>query len=59
MGSKQTNLKDLSLGGAIAVLICGVIGYYEPELLDAIPGAEAALTVIITATFAYLKEPKQ
>lgn len=56
MGPK-TNIKDLSIGGAIAVLICGLIGYYEPDLLTAIPAAESALTVIITGLFTYLKEP--
>lgn len=54
MGNKTT-VKDVGIGGAFACLIVGVLGFYQPDLMNSVVGAESALTVILTAGFAYLK----
>lgn len=58
MASKETNIRDVSEGGALAIVLVGILNFYQPELMHSMTGMESALTVLITAFFAYLKEPK-
>lgn len=53
----QTTVKDLSMGGALAIWISGTLKYYQPDLMNSMPGAEAALAVFLTGLFAYIKKP--
>lgn len=53
----ETRVTHVAVGGAFAAIIAGVMKFYQPALMNAIPGAEAALAVILTAAIAYIKKP--
>lgn len=55
----MTTVKDVSIGGALAMLFLWLLSYYCPDLAASLPaGGEAAIGLLITTSFAYLKEPK-
>lgn len=57
MGNK-TSVKDMSLGGAIALLFLAGLSYFDPEGAKALPiGLEYAAGMVFTAIFAYFKDP--
>lgn len=49
----NTKVTHVAVGGAVATVLAGVLRFYQPELLAAIPGAEAAFAVIVTAGIAF------
>jgi hypothetical protein len=56
----QTTVTDVSLGGAVALLVLWVLGYFQPEFVETLPtGGEAAIALVITALFSYIKEPRK
>jgi len=58
--SNKTTVKDMGLGGALALIILWILGFYQPELVSSLPiGGEAAIALVIAAIFSYFKESKQ
>lgn len=54
----MTTVKDVSIGGALAMLFLWLLSYYCPDLAASLPaGGEAAIGLLITSVFAYIKEP--
>lgn len=49
----NTKVSHVAVAGAFAAITSGVLKFYQPELMNAIPGAEAALAVILTGTIAF------
>lgn len=57
MMNNQTTVTDLSIGGALALLLLWVLGYFSPSFVSQLPtGGEAAIALVITAIFSYVKE---
>jgi len=57
--NNKTTVTDLSLGGALACLLLWVLGYFQPEFTAQLPtGGEAAIALIFTGLFSYIKEAK-
>lgn len=55
----ETTVTDLSIGGALALILLWILGYTAPDFTAALPtGGEAAIALVITAMFSYIKEPK-
>ena len=55
----QTTVRDVSIGGALAMLAVWLLSYYCPELAASLPaGGEAGIALLISSTFAYFKEPR-
>lgn len=55
----MTTVKDVSIGGALAMLFLWLLSYYCPDLAASLPaGGEAAIGLLITTAFAYFKEPQ-
>ena len=55
MGNSPT-VTDMSLGGAIALLVLWVLAYFLPDFTATLPtGGEAAIALVITAVFSYFK----
>lgn len=54
----MTTVKDVSIGGALAVITLWLVGFFCPELVASLPaGGEAAISLLFTSLFAYFKEP--
>lgn len=53
----NTKVTHVAVGGAFATILAGVMRFYQPELMAAIPGAEAAFAVVVTAIIAYIVKP--
>lgn len=54
----QTTVRDVSVGGSLAMLCVWLLSYYCPDLAASLPaGGEAAIGLLITTAFAYIKEP--
>lgn len=49
----QTKVTHVAVAGSIASILSGVLSFYQPDLMDALPGSEAAFAVILTAAIAY------
>lgn len=59
MGNKTT-VTDMSIGGAMALLILWVLGFFAPEFAAALPtGGEAAIALVFTALFSYFVEASE
>ena len=57
--NNKTTVTDMSIGGALALLILWVLGYFSPDFVATLPtGGEAAIALIIAAVFSYFKEAK-
>ncbi len=57
--SNQTTVSDVSIGGAVAMLVLWLLAYVHPDLVSSLPtGGEAGIALLISAGFGYLKEPK-
>lgn len=57
--TNQTTVRDVSIGGSIAMLSIWLLSYYCPDLAASLPaGGEAAIALLITSGFAYIKEPR-
>jgi hypothetical protein len=57
--SNQTTVRDVSIGGALAMLVIWLLSYYCPDLAASLPaGGEAGIALLISSTFAYFKEPR-
>lgn len=55
----QTTVRDVSIGGALAMLLIWLLSYYCPDLAASLPaGGEAAIALLITSGFAYFKDPR-
>lgn len=55
----QTTVRDVSIGGALAMLLIWLLSYYCPDLAASLPaGGEAAIALLISSAFAYIKEPR-
>ncbi len=50
-----TKVTHVAIAGACSYLLVNVLAFYQPLLMDAIPGAESALTTILTVAATYLK----
>lgn len=58
--NNKTTVTDLSLGGALALLLLWVLGFYAPDFTAQLPtGGEAAIALVITAAFSYIKGAKE
>jgi hypothetical protein len=55
----QTTVRDMSIGGALAMLVIWLLSYYCPDLAASLPaGGEAGIALLISSAFAYVKEPR-
>lgn len=55
----QTTVVDVGIGGAAATLLIWIVSYCCPALAAALPaGGEAAIALVVTSAFAYVKKPK-
>lgn len=55
--SNKTTVTDMSIGGALALILLWVLSYFAPEFTASLPtGGEAAIALVITAAFSYGKE---
>lgn len=52
----NTRVTHVAVAGAVSYLLVSVLGFYQAELMQAIPGAESALTTIFTVVGTYLKK---
>lgn len=58
--NNKTTVKDMSLGGALALLFLWTLGYFAPDFTSTLPtGGEAAIALVISAIFSYWKEAKE
>lgn len=56
----QTSVRDVSIGGALAMLTVWLLSFYCPDLAASLPpGGEAAIALVITTSFSYYKEPRK
>lgn len=59
MGNK-TSVKDMSIGGALALVLLGALSYFDPDGAKNLPiGVEYAFGMILTTIFAYFKDPEK
>ena len=53
MGS-TTNVKVVGFAAGVTTILIWLIGFFQPELLDAAPtGLEAGITAVITSVVSY------
>lgn len=50
-------VKNVGIGGATATMVIWIVGFYQPELMSALPvGGEAAMATIFAAIYAGIRE---
>ena len=50
----QTKVTHVAVAGAASYLIVAVLKYMSPELMQSMPGAEGAITTLLTVVATYL-----
>jgi hypothetical protein len=54
--NNATKVTHVAIAGAFSYLVVSVLAFYQAELMNAVPGAEGALTTILTVAATYLKK---
>ena len=54
-GNNQTTVTHAMFFAALSTILTGVLAFYQPDLVKAIPGFREALPIVLMGLFTYFK----